>query len=606
MPPRGQRAENNGGIPNLPQGPKSQFAIFENFSQGMNVQAARQGLDKRAAAWMENFQPVAANRLAVVPGPEPAMATLSITVARSFDVYFNNQNYYVAFGTDGSLWVVPVSGAVFQIATAGTPVQVAPSGTFSPTGGDVATWLSKRLLITDSQSGYCTWDGTVFVEQGGVSPNIVVTAGGSGYVNGATVAISGGSGSGATAFATVVGGVVTAIALSNAGVNYQAGDTLTVTITAVSGGSGATANAHVWPFVTPKPTTLTVGFSRVSLGIARTFILTGVGSSTWGDAYDDFQTADDSVTTVIGDTDLITQITAIRFLEGYIYIIGDNSVKFIGSISGTTFTITPLSSDQGTTFLSSVVSYNRLVVFANVTGVFAVFGASVEKISGPMDGIFANADFTLPIQCAVNDLNNIHILLVLVRYTGATVRTLLLAYFDKKWFVINQGNSIVAMTTMILGGHSDTVISSGSDITQILQSTSEPVDVLMQTALSHENNPIYVKDVLALGVAQTLTGQSGEDLSFTVDTETASTDFTPTNEFVTLQLLNNSGGMLALTNNSGGALNLYGSGFALSHSSQSSNGGRFIGASVKGTAVTGGSFQAFYLEYHIGPQWGKG
>jgi hypothetical protein len=61
--------------------------------------------------------------------------------------------------------------------------------------------------------------------------------GGSGYTNGTynNVLLQGGSGSGATANITVAGNVVTAVEVANSGSGYQAGNTLTATIT---GGTG--------------------------------------------------------------------------------------------------------------------------------------------------------------------------------------------------------------------------------------------------------------------------------------------------------------------------------------------------------------------------------
>jgi FtsP/CotA-like multicopper oxidase with cupredoxin domain len=69
--------------------------------------------------------------------------------------------------------------------------------------------------------------------------SVNVTAGGSGYTA-PSVAITGGAGTGGTAVATVTGGVVSSITITNPGIGYTT--TPTVTITG-GGGSGATATA---------------------------------------------------------------------------------------------------------------------------------------------------------------------------------------------------------------------------------------------------------------------------------------------------------------------------------------------------------------------------
>ena len=397
--------------------PPPKYVIFDDFSGGMNTQFAREDLPEKALAWIENLQPIAKNKLQGVPGPadKPLTTFVSKTIVRQF--YFDlgaSIDYIINFGSDGSCTAVLNPG--------GTNIHIAPAGTFSSTGADAANWLGQRILFADSVAGFCTWDGNIFVQQGGMSPNIIVTAGGSGYSN-PVASSSGFSGTGDTYSVQQNGGIVTGVTLLTPGKNGKATDVITLTITDSGGGtgSGATANAHVWPFISPAPTTVAVAFGRVWLAQGKTLICGGTGSSTFGDAYDDFTTADASVTLIISDSDLIHQITALRYLEGTLYIWGDNSVKFIASItvsSGVTnFTITPLTSDQGTTHPQSIVSFNRLVLFGNSVGVFAIFGASVEKISDPMDGVFQKVNFAIaPLSAGVIDLNNIHTFALLVQY----------------------------------------------------------------------------------------------------------------------------------------------------------------------------------------------
>ncbi|MDQ0510874.1 phage tail sheath subtilisin-like domain-containing protein [Ancylobacter amanitiformis] len=79
--------------------------------------------------------------------------------------------------------------------------------------------------------------------------SIAVTAGGTGYTSAPTVAIAGSGGAGATAVATVAGGVVTAITVTNPGFGYPTSG-LTVTLTG-GGGTGATATAARGSVINP-------------------------------------------------------------------------------------------------------------------------------------------------------------------------------------------------------------------------------------------------------------------------------------------------------------------------------------------------------------------
>jgi hypothetical protein len=695
----------------------SQFIVFDDFSGGMNTQSARIGLPEKYAAWMENLQPIAPNYLLGVQSPVAALATLTgETIVKFFQTLLGIQDYIIAFCASGSGYAITVAGGVGVPATGGIVTKFAPAGTFSATGPDMTTFTNTRILIADSKAGYSTWDGTLFVQQGGVSPNFAITNGGSNYSSGVTGTISegvaatgnitftvnptasdtitlngvtwtfvsspasdstviqgtlaetltqlvsdltgsgnatitaavysatatvlnvtygmggtggnsftiaasaatpsgtnltggtaSGSGTGATISVQTVGGVVTGITLLTTGTGYTASDVLTVTINDTTG-SGAVINGHVWPFVSPNPTTIAVAFGRVWLAAARTLIVTGTGSSTYGAGYDDFQSADASVTTVLSDTDLIHQITTLRFLENYLYIIGDNSVKSIGSISVTSgvtnFTITTISSDQGTIWPQTVISYNRLVLFANASGVFAVFGASVEKISPPMDGIFFNINFNILPSAAVNDLNQIHTYLLLVNYNDPQLgaRGLILAFSNKRWHVINQGYGLATICTVFLGGHADTFGSSGADVTQLLQGTTAPVPYKLQTSQTAHQNPVKDKRSVRIGVAQTVPATS--DLMLTVDTENGTVNSNLPNASAILTIQNNAGQTMTFVNNSGQVMSFAAKGFVAQHQNVN-NTGRWMGSTATGT-LNGIAIQGIYIEYQDGSLWGKG
>ena len=77
--------------------------------------------------------------------------------------------------------------------------------------------------------------------------SIVLTSGGSGYAEEPTVTITGGGGTGATAEATVDGGVVTAVTLSTVGSGYTSPPTVTFT---GGGGTGAAATTTIYTLPT--------------------------------------------------------------------------------------------------------------------------------------------------------------------------------------------------------------------------------------------------------------------------------------------------------------------------------------------------------------------
>lgn len=568
---------------------------------GMNTQSDRHDLAEDKAAWMENLQPIGPNNILCVPAPAASAATLvGETITEEFFAPINGIDYMICFCQSGAAYAVKLSD--------GSQQKFANAGTFSP-HPDMTVWDLSRILIADPVNGYSTWDGTVFVSGGGVSPNIQVTAGGSGYTGGATVAISGGSGSGATATATVVGGVVTAITLTNAGTGYLPADTLTVTITPVAGGSGATAKAHVWPSITPNPTTLAVFQGRVWLASKNVITYTGTGASYGGIGYDDFIAGDTSGTFTIADTDLVHAITALRNLNNYLFIIGDNSVKQIGNIvvsgSATQFTIITLSSDQGTIFRNSIVSYNRLVLFANTVGVYAIFGSSVEKISDEMDGIFRLTDFSQQPSASVNDINNIHCFLLLVKYKDpvAGARGLILCFMNKKWFVVSQGNGVSYIATASIGGITETFSTSGSDVTQILEDSTSAVTIKLQTSLTSHGAPFISKTAIRYAVAQNAT--SNNSLQLTLESE-RSNIAVPYTVASGIQFVNNAGSNINFIGAGAVPINFINQGIVFQYQTGNpgSVAGIYLGATLTGTVI-GLSVNSIMMEYQTGAAFGS-
>lgn len=574
---------------------------FAQFS-GMNTQSDRHDLPEDKAAWMENLQPVADNNLLVVPAAAATTATLTgETIVAKFFAPINNKNYMICFCNSGAAYAVDLSN--------GTKTKFANSATFS-TAPDMTVWNLSRILITDATAGYCTWDGTTFVQYGGVSPNLQVTAGGSGYSSGATVAISGGSGSGATATATVVGGVVTALVLTAPGSGYKSTDTLTVTISPVSGGSGATGTAHPWPLLSNNNTTLAVGFGRVWLAFNNilTYTGTGAGAAYGGVGYDDFATGDASGSTTITDADLVHSITALRFINNYLYIIGDNSVKQIGSISVssnvTNFSWVTLSSDQGTIYKYSIVSYNRLLIFVNTVGVYAVFGSSVEKISDDMDGIFQATDFTTNPSSAVCDVNNIHCLLILLKYKDPAQgnRSIMITYMNKKWFVVAQGNGLRFITTAKVAGITEAFGSSGADLTQLLEDPTTAVNILLKTALTSHGSPYMAKKTYRYAIAQNVS--SNNNLTLAVESERVVQSI-GYNVYAGLTFIGAGSQPITFTGAGGQAINFFtSSSFNYQTGNTAGVSGIYLGATLSGS-VTGFSLNKIMLEFGETAAFGK-
>jgi hypothetical protein len=590
----------------------SKFITFAGFEK-MNTKVSRQNLPETQVAWAENLQPIAPNDWVAVPAPNSPITTVSgKTCAAEFQINMNAIDYVMFFATDGSLTAVN--------ANSGAQTAVAPAGTFSNTP-DLTVFSSNRVLILDQTSGYATWDGTLFVKQGGLSPNIHITGAGSGYTSAPAVSFTGGAGGnagGATATATISGGFVTGITLTNPGTGNVAGSAITVVLTGGGFSVAATATVVVWPAITG--TTLTVGFGRVWYGsqFGRVLGFTGTGATT-GQTWDDVLAADAAGTTTISDPDLSHGIFGLRFLNNFLFIFGDTSIKQIGSVtvqsSITLFTILTLASDIGTTFIYTILSYNRLVLFANKNGVYGIFGASVQKISLDLDGIFTNADFSLQMSSSLHDLHvfnqsgspggSIHCYMLLIKYFDPRLgfaRSIICTYQNDRWFVVSVGNNVLFICGNALASTEqfETFVSSGSDVTQILENAAAAVPILLITSLSFHGNPVMAKDVLRTGIA--VTEQSSQQITVSVDTEYTVNTYT---FFLSQPMvwLNSFGQVIVWQNNALQNVVFQTGGFFVLD--QDTEGyGKFIGNTVKGT-VQGFSLNMIVNEYVDADPWGK-
>lgn len=186
----------------------------------------------------------------------------------------------------GTSWTVSVSQTVSTATTfTGYPTKSISSttGTFYGSGNSYqlpacAQFQNKYLAIVNTlaASNYWLWDGNNLFGSSGstttLSPDTTVINAGSGYTSAPTVSVYGGSGSGATVSATVKGGVVTQLTVTNPGSGYNLNDQPTL----IFSGGGSDKTATLVPVVSAE----TGGISQVIVTNGGSSNLTGVTAIT--------------------------------------------------------------------------------------------------------------------------------------------------------------------------------------------------------------------------------------------------------------------------------------------------------------------------------------
>ena len=237
--------------------------------------------------------------------------------------------------------------------------------------------------------------------------SITVTDGGSGYTSIPTAEIVG-DGSGAEIQPQISGGAVTGFTITNTGQGY------TKALVKITGGNNAaSADLFLMPF----------GWSGTALEVyqSRIWLANGAaqadfpprGRLIYSAPENPIDPGDGGGALVGTDSFLRVGWYALRQTNGYLYLIGDSSVNYVGNVitqtvgatQGTsttpatpgvlTTTFNNLNSDPqiGSPWPSSLQLYNRNIIFANTQGIHVSYGGAVQKLSSPLDGIF----FTGPI-----------------------------------------------------------------------------------------------------------------------------------------------------------------------------------------------------------------
>lgn len=243
---------------------KKSYYVSKNF-RGINTKANRTAIDRDEFSWLENAMPVGYGNLRVVPAQKDVLDENGNVVIGLANVSYMNSGYvqsvpYIfGFMDDGSAEYFDNKNLV-----QGT---LAPAGTFSADGVRISQWKNERILITDPEKGYFTWDGTNLVSIGSVGL-VTVTNGGSGYTSPPEVTFSApndANGVQATATCSISNGSgsISTIEVTAGGTGYTAVPTVTISAPNEQGGTQATGAAII-------QSNAVVGVSVINPGLGYT------------------------------------------------------------------------------------------------------------------------------------------------------------------------------------------------------------------------------------------------------------------------------------------------------------------------------------------------
>src|SRR5581483_1815020 len=274
MPLDAPQAPGQQSGPWVPPGPEP--LRFDSF-EGMNTKPSRPGVDEKECFWIDGFMPFGKNNLRAMWGVGDSVYKIEdgLTIV-AFD--FGNIGsvpYCVVLRSDGAIDAINLQTNV--------EVNVLPAGAIqNPAVGEwgLSQWGSKYLLfVADQPNGYWLWDGTNVFTAGTLGPVVTVTNPGQNYTSQPTIAVAGGTGSGATFTATLENGAISEINVTNPGSGYLVTDQDMV-VTIQGGGSDNSAKATATIDTTAGISGVVVTNGGAGYTAQTTIVLTGGGGGT--------------------------------------------------------------------------------------------------------------------------------------------------------------------------------------------------------------------------------------------------------------------------------------------------------------------------------------
>jgi hypothetical protein len=412
-------------------GPEAKlFAIGQKPVKGINTQVTRDAIDDEEFSWLENMQPIGKDLYSMVDATNeiPNVGSNANPIVY-FYMYNSNKNSTSFVSFDQYVFIAFQTGtaAVYNASTGGLVAQSTTTSIFYPGTSTFGTPLPQASQYSPG--------GIVIVSNATVN----------GYFAADTTGIYF-PGQGAPLWLT----------------SGTTGETMP------SGTQGATVG--VWQ-------------GRVWSALGVTYLSSAPGDGT------DYTIANGATSQISTDPFIKRQYLSIQQANGFLYLFGDSSVNVISNIQSsgsptvtTTFNNQNVDPQIGASWQNTVQTFGRGLIYANTTGVYALFGGATQKVSDQLDGIFddngnfiASLSLTQGPSSAVAMINNQRCYLLLVPLRGpfdSVKRNALVVWDGKKWFVASQSPDLIFIGTQMINSQPSAWGTDGISLYKLFSSSN--------------------------------------------------------------------------------------------------------------------------------------
>lgn len=191
------------------------------------------------------------------------------------------------------------------------------------------------------------------------------------------------------------------------------------------------------------------------------------------------------------DSFLRSSFQAIRQANGFLYLFGDSSINVISNVQtsgtplSTTFNNQNIDPQVGTPWPNTVQAFGRGLVFANQSGVYALYGGSAEKVSDPLDGLFASSMAMLNnLSAALMQIYAIRVYMLLIpavdMFTGQ-FRNVVAIWDGKKWFYGSQDRTLNFIAAQEINSELSAWGTDSTNVFPLFTTTSLTLNKIIQS-----------------------------------------------------------------------------------------------------------------------------
>jgi hypothetical protein len=359
--------------------------------------------------------------------------------------------------------------------TGGALVAFVPSSPGHLTGGLYTTSVKPSVSVVDK--GYFYVAGTSIIAAGsGYSDFPVITAvvAASASMIATPIFTPGVSGAGRS---------ITSVTIVSGGV-FGSATAPTLVITDMA--AAASATAQLMPFG--------IQGNAVETYSGQVWVADGANRYTSAPgSVIDFATSDGGLS--VQDNDSFLKVGYTRFIQmnGFLWMVADCSVNYIGNV--TTMGSPPVTSyskqnadpEVGTIWPNTVIPWGNQLLLANSWGVFLGLGSRMQKISDELDGVYGTvpSPAITPSVAKMTLFNRkiVFLLLPIIDSVSGSQQNKLLIWDGKKWWSPVQSKALTYIATQEINSVLTAFGTDGNDIYPLFTTPSSAFTKTLQTRL---------------------------------------------------------------------------------------------------------------------------